>query len=132
MKRIATKLTSRKGETLVEILVAVLIVALAAGMFASLYSASMNINLTARNEDEAFYKAVGDLENKIGTNEGDEKKKGLHYVPMNGGKEIEDSTKYQDIDVNVVTEDGLNIYNDVKSSGTSGGTSGAGGSGGGN
>ena len=122
MKRIVTKLTSRRGETLVEILVAVLIIALASGMFASLYSASMNINLTARREDEAFYKAVGDLENMIDSDDEtptDGNKRDLHYVPSKGAE--------QDIPVDVVTQDGMSVYKDNGTSGS--GTSDSGGGG---
>ncbi len=121
MKRIATKLTSKKGETLVEILVAVLIIAIAAGLFAGLYAAAMNINLSARKTDKSFYAAVGELESKIGSGEGEEGGT-LHYVPMEKGKEVTD--QQQGIHVNVDTQDGLNIYNDDKSGGTSGSASG--------
>ena len=126
MKRIATKLTSRKGETLAEILVAVLIVALAAGMFAALYSASMNINLTARKEDEAFYKAVGDLENMIESDKGTTTDGKLYYVPIVGETEKEkheDTDHKQEVDVDVVTQDGMSGYKDKDMSGTSAGGS---------
>ena len=129
MKRIATKLTSRRGETLAEILVAVLIVALAAGMFAALYSASMDINLAARKEDEAFYKAVGDLENMIESDKGTTTDGKLYYVPIVGEteKKHEDTDHKQEVDVDVVTQDGMSGYKDKDTSGT-----GAGGSEGGN
>lgn len=129
MKRIATKLTSRKGETLVEILVAVLIVGLAAGMFAALYSASMKINTTAREEDEAFYKAVGDLENIIESDDKGTATDGtLHYVPMvgEGTEKHEDTANKQYVKVDVVTQDGLSVYKSKGTSGAAGGSEGGG------
>lgn len=121
MKLIATKLTSRRGETLAEILVAVLIVALAAGMFAALYSASMDINLTARREDEAFYEAVGNLENMIESDEATTTPGTLYYVPIVGEteeKKHEDTDNKKEVDVGVVTQDGMSGYKDTDTSGT--------------
>lgn len=65
MNRIIKAPRSRKGETFVEILVAILIIALSAGLFAFMYSTSMEINRSAREQDEAIFEAVSTLEDKI-------------------------------------------------------------------
>lgn len=53
---------AQRGETLVEVLVALLIVTLATLLLASIVSVSFSINLTARQKDEKFYKALSKVE----------------------------------------------------------------------
>ncbi len=106
MKRILgktrSKLRSKKGETLVGILVAILIIALAAGIFAAMYTASMNINLSAREQDKAFYEAVSTLERM-------EKSDKTTTTP--DGQLQYKSEKYKDtVDVEYLTQDGLSVY----------------------
>ena len=107
MKRILgktrSKLRSKKGETLVEILVAILIIALSAGLFATMYTASMNINLSAQKQDEAFYEAVSTLEkmkesDKTTTSDGQ-----IKYSNAESGNN-------QNIEVEYLTQDGLSVY----------------------
>lgn len=99
MKRITEKLHSRRGETLVEILVAILIIALSAGLFATMYTASMRINLTAREQDEAFYAAVEDLEEMSGSGSSGT----VNYEPEGGGSATSES-------VELFTRDGMTAY----------------------
>ncbi len=101
MKFIGKKLASKRGETLVEILVAILIIALAAGIFAAMYTASMNINLSAQKQDELFYEAVGTLE-KMEESDNTTKSKGnLQYEGSDGTSSV---------DVEYLTQDGLSVY----------------------
>ena len=109
MKRILgktrSKLRSKKGETLVGILIGILIIALSAGLFATMYTASMNINLSAQKQDEAFAK----------------KSKGqIKYSNK-------DDSNNQSVNVEYLTQDGLSVYRDGDggSSGSGGGGSGA-------
>ena len=53
---------AQRGETMVEVLVALLIVTLATLLLASIVSVSFSINLTARQKDEKFYKALSKVE----------------------------------------------------------------------
>ena len=112
MKFIGKKLASKRGETLVEILVAILIIALAAGIFAAMYTASMNINLSAQKQDELFYEAVGTLE-KMEESDNTTKSKGnLQYK----SDQHEDS-----VQVEYFTQDGLSVYRSSDSGGSGGG-----------
>ena len=105
MKRILgktrSKLRSKKGETLVEILVAILIIALSAGLFAVMYTASMNINLSAREQDEAFYAAVGTLE---------QMEKSDKTTTSNGNLKYHSDTCDGSVGVEYLTQDGLSVY----------------------
>ena len=108
MKNLKNKLKSKKGETLVGILVAILIVALSAGMFATMDSASMNINLSAQKQDEAFYDAVGELE---------QMEKSDNAVTSDGQLKYSSDSHSESVDVEYSTQDGLSVYRD-KDSGT--------------
>ena len=113
MKFIGKKLASKRGETLVGILVAILIIALSAGLFATMYTASMNINLSAQKQDEAFYEAVSTLE-KMEESDNTTKSKGnLQYEGSDGTSNVE---------VEYLTQDGLSVYHNGDSSGSGGGT----------
>lgn len=106
MKRIIHKFGSKKGETLVEILVAVLIIVLAATIFGSLYAVSMSINMSARNQDEEFYKAVETLEEMMNNGSTGGSSGTLNYEPT--GKDVAGgSSKTQ---VQFYTEDGVTVY----------------------
>ena len=105
MKRILgktrSKLRSKKGETLVGILVAILIIALAAGIFAAMYTASMNINLSAREQDKAFYEAVSTLE----------KMEKSEDASVSDGQLQYSSDKHSEsVDVKFWTKDGMSAY----------------------
>ena len=101
MKRIREKLRSKCGETLVGILVAILIIALSAGLFATMYTASMNINLSAQKQDEAFYEAVSTLE-KMEESDNTTKSDGqLQYSSDNYSESVK---------VEYLTQDGLSVY----------------------
>lgn len=107
MKHILKKLKSKKGETLAEILIAVLIIALSAGLFATMYTASANINISARKEDEKLFDAVGQLEELMESG-GDGMKDGsVHYTPVGEG-----AGGGNDVKVEVFTQDGLTVYRD--------------------
>ncbi len=122
MKRIFHKLGSKKGETLVEILVAVVIIALAAGLFAALYSASMNINVEARNQDEAFYKAVDDLESMLDGVASNSNGK-VHYEATDDEKgEANVDESKADVNVDIVTQDGMTVYKAAEGGSTEGGS----------
>ena len=62
MKNINNKLRSKKGETFVEILIAILIVAFGCMLIASLYGASMKLNLEAKQNDDDYYGAINEME----------------------------------------------------------------------
>ncbi len=58
MKKIRSKLQSRQGETISEVLIALLIAALALTILASMISASSNIVVTSRRVLENYYSAA--------------------------------------------------------------------------
>ncbi len=62
MKKSVSRLLSRAGESFSEVLVAILIVAMAALLLASMVSASGSIDRATREEDEAFYEAISEVE----------------------------------------------------------------------
>ena len=103
MKFIGKKLASKRGETLVEILIAILIIALSAALFASMYTASMNINLDAREQDEAFYEAVSTLENMEGSGNTTTLGGNIKYRNAKSGNN-------QTVEVEYLTQDGLTVY----------------------
>ncbi len=103
MKDIRKKLSSRRGETLVGILVAILIIALSAGLFASMYTASMNINISAQKQDKAFYEAVGTLEEMEESDDTTTSKGDLQY---------KSDESEQSVEVDYLTQDGLSVYHD--------------------
>ena len=89
---------AQRGETLVEVLVALLIVTLATLLLASIVSVSFSINLTARQKDEKFYKALSKVE------------------AMNSGVKVDDgSDKYVVIEPDPTdpTEPTVNVEVDV-------------------
>lgn len=102
---------SRRGETFVEILVAILIIALSAGLFAAMYSASMNLDLFAKQQDKLFYDAVEQLEELIEGKDGTgTKQEGeVAYVPVKDGTEGDGTT----VPVEIVTDDGMTGYRAV-------------------
>lgn len=53
---------ARKGETLVEVLVALLVATLATLLLAAMVTASAKVNIAARQKDEAFFKALTQVE----------------------------------------------------------------------
>ena len=101
MKNTFQKLKSKRGETLVGILVAILIVALSAGLFAAMYTVSMNINLSAREQDEAFYEAVGTLE---------EMEKSDNTTTSDGQLQYSSDNHSENVNVEYLTQDGLSVY----------------------
>lgn len=62
MKKLFRKLRSQRGESFVEILVAILIVAFGCMLVASMYTSSMNLNLSAAKNDKSYYEALSDME----------------------------------------------------------------------
>ncbi len=62
MRKLSKKLRSRKGEGFAELLVAVLVVAFGCALIASMYAASMSLNLKAKEEDDKYYDALSDME----------------------------------------------------------------------
>ena len=58
MKKIRSKLQSKRGESLSEVLIALLISALALTILASMISASSNIVMTSRRALENYYSAA--------------------------------------------------------------------------
>lgn len=113
------KLKSKTGETLAEILVAILIIALSAGLFASLYVAAMNINLSAREEDEKLFDSVGKLEENIYSGGTGGEGGYIQYKPEDGT-----GSAGSDIPVDFYTKDGMTVYKE----GTTGAGGGSGGS----
>lgn len=111
MRTLKKKPRSRRGETLVEILVAILIIAVAAGLFATMYSASMSINLSAREQDENMFDAVGTLEEKIESGETGAPGS-VTYEPTGDG-----AGSTQRVDVEVFTQDGMTSYHKKNESG---------------
>lgn len=114
------KLKSKTGETLAEILVAILIIALSAGLFATLYVAAMNINLSAREEDEKLFDSVSELEENIhGNGSEDGKSSGkVQYKPEGG------TGSTDDIPVDFYTKDGMTVYKE-STTGAGGGSGGS-------
>lgn len=113
IKKIKCRLSSRKGETLIEILVAVLIIAMSAGLFATMYTASMNINLSARRQDEAMYDAVGKLENMEGSG-GTDAKEGTVQYEAAGDNAYEVTPGKSEAEVDILTQDGMSVYKSRK------------------
>ncbi len=107
MKNMIKKLKSKSGETLMEILVAILILALSAGLFASMYTASANINRSAREKDEKIYDAVGELEDFIGSTSGGTEGT-VTYTPLDS--EGEPQSGEGNVKVQVFTQDGMTAY----------------------
>ena len=60
--KIVNKIKSRKGETYIEVLFAVLVIAFATLIVAVLYSTAFNLNVSAREKDDAFYTALQQVE----------------------------------------------------------------------
>lgn len=107
MKNILKKLKSRKGETLVGILMAILIIALSATLFAAMHNASMNINLSARKQDEALYDAVTELENK---SEGTKSEGGSVVEIYETNEDGTAGVQKGSVNVDVYEKDGLIAY----------------------
>ena len=70
MRLFYTKLSSGKGETLVETVVAVLVVALASVIFATMTLSASRLNAAAMDADEAFYSELSAVEQQTGTTSG--------------------------------------------------------------
>ena len=66
MKKFLKKTTSRKGETLVELLVSILLIALSVALLLGMYQASGRINQTAREMDEKLNQSVTEAGNRTG------------------------------------------------------------------
>lgn len=60
--KIVNKIKSRKGETYIEVLFAVLVITFATLIVAVLYSTAFNLNVSAREKDDAFYTALQQVE----------------------------------------------------------------------
>lgn len=113
MKYGTRKLSSRRGETLVEILVAILIIALSAGLFASMYMAAMGINSSAREQDRLFYDAVDRLEEMIVAGDDESVKDTVHYTPRKAEGDTSEPPlmgNTGDVAVDVFTQDGMTVY----------------------
>jgi competence protein ComGC len=67
MKLFSNKLTSSKGETLIETLVAVLIVSLASLVFVAMFLMSKTMNETALSADQTFYTELSAAEKHTNT-----------------------------------------------------------------
>lgn len=67
MKKLLGKIRSRKGETFIEILIAVLVISLSLMLVATMYSSAFNLNISAKEKDEAFYDALKSVEQMDGT-----------------------------------------------------------------
>lgn len=67
MRKCMTKLRSRAGETLAEILVALLIIALASILMVGMYSASTSIDKSARDQDKKLYESLSAVEGGTAT-----------------------------------------------------------------
>lgn len=61
-KNFGKKSKSRRGESLAELLIAVIIVALGCLLIATMYAASMSINIEAKKSDDGFYDALTEME----------------------------------------------------------------------
>lgn len=61
-KLIMKKLTSKKGETITEVLVAVLVIVLGLTMLAAMINSSSKLMITSRSYYDEFYKAENALE----------------------------------------------------------------------
>lgn len=55
------KIKSKSGETLVEIIVAILIVAFGCVLIGTLFTSSFNMNITAKQRDDAYYSDLNDM-----------------------------------------------------------------------
>ena len=64
MKEFLKKIKSKQGETFIELLIAILIVAFGCFLIATMFNASMNLNITAQNKDKDFYQAITDMESE--------------------------------------------------------------------
>ena len=64
MKKFLGKIKSKQGETFIELLIAILIVAFGCFLIATMFNASMNLNITAQNKDKDFYQAITDMESE--------------------------------------------------------------------
>lgn len=62
MKKLLKKIKSKKGESFVEILVAVLVIAFAIMMVATMYTSAFQMNVSAKERDDAFFKAIQKVE----------------------------------------------------------------------
>lgn len=71
MDKFLRKIKSKKGESFVEILISILIVALGCMLIASMYTSSMNLNMQASKQDDAFYQAVSQMEQMFDSSEND-------------------------------------------------------------
>ncbi len=70
MRFLCRRLSSRRGETLVETLASILIVALAAAIFASMVLSATRLNIAAADADEAFYAELSAAETRAWTSTG--------------------------------------------------------------
>ncbi len=103
IKTIKKQHWNRRGETLAEILVALLIIALSAAMFATMYFATMNIDLAAQKQDKQFYESVEKLEKMIENAEDSTEDVTVHYHPTSG-------EGGSDVQVEFFTHDGMSAY----------------------
>lgn len=90
---------AQRGETLVEVLVALLIVTLATLLLASIVSVSFSVNLTARQKDEKFYKALSKVEamNSGAQVGGTEKSVVIEHIPKDPTEPTETTTVKVDV-----------------------------------
>ncbi len=101
MKRIRRKLSSRRGETLIELLVSIMIIALSAFLLVMMYEASGKINLAARKMDDDLYQSV----TEIGNHTGEAQKGKVQY-------EIQDDFEARpgEIEVEIFSDDTVVTY----------------------
>lgn len=106
-KSLRERLASHSGETLVETLVSVLVIAMAALLLASMISASGSIDISARNEDDEFYKSLSAAELQADTSESGSIE--IIVQKQNGG-EYTDEGAPETVQVDAYGADGLASY----------------------
>lgn len=70
MRSLCRRLSSRRGETLVETLASILIVAVSAAIFAGMIMSSSRLNTVAKEADDAFYAELSAAETQAATTSG--------------------------------------------------------------
>lgn len=61
MRNLIKKIKSNSGETFIELIIAILIVAFGCMLIGTLYTSSLNMNITAKNKDDAYYSDLNDM-----------------------------------------------------------------------
>lgn len=102
MKRIATKLRSQKGETLVELLASILIATLSVGLLLGGVAVSAKINRQGEHVDKKFYEALTKAESR--------QTPAAHGVDANPSVQVKERGETVNIPVQVYGEEGLYAY----------------------